>query len=485
MERKTMVRLRARHRPLLTAEIALLVVYSLLTGVRADEPEETPTSRPVSTKVLYERYGQGVTSDNNAAILLIQAIGQDALPLGEGDPIAVALGVTLPPPSEWWWGLPMGSLPDAVVTRPWRETEFPGIARWLERNEHSLERVVAATGRARFYVPLLPDPEGRLEGPEWMNAAVPRLTFYPGLARALVARAMLRLGEGSVDMAWADLLAAHRLGRLLTQHPSLVMVNAGLKVLDVAQEGTLAMAASGSLSHVDAQAVLKDLRSLPSRRTVLDAATESERLGMLDFVAFFASKPGVSGLRSMLRQVVLVSASDGTPQQVGAAAWLDRARLAEPVDWQQVAGAVNLYYDRLVAEATEAGVGNWGAAAAGMGETLRETAAELEGRMDKSRRMTSADVADFVVTVFTPSLAGGFAMEDRLEVGRRLTLLSVALAGYHAANGRYPDSLTQLVPGYLEELPQDPVSARPFGYRQFDGRYELRSETAGDENTAP
>ena len=40
---------------------------------------------------------------------------------------------------------------------------------------------------------------------------------YREAARALTARAMLRVDEGKVDEAWDDLLACHRLARLAGQ----------------------------------------------------------------------------------------------------------------------------------------------------------------------------------------------------------------------------------------------------------------------------
>jgi hypothetical protein len=52
-----------------------------------------------------------------------------------------------------------------------------------------------------------------------------------------------------------------------------------------------------------------------------------------------------------------------------------------------------------------------------------------------------------------------------LAVHRRATLTQFALTLYQRENGRYPDSLKELVPKYLDTMPLDPYSGEPFQYR--------------------
>jgi hypothetical protein len=59
---------------------------------------------------------------------------------------------------------------------------------------------------------------------------------------------------------------------------------------------------------------------------------------------------------------------------------------------------------------------------------------------------------------------------------RRATVTSVALSVYRTETGRYPDSLDELVPGHLDEVPLDPVDDRPLRYvRKSDEEYLLYS----------
>ena len=48
---------------------------------------------------------------------------------------------------------------------------------------------------------------------------------------------------------------------------------------------------------------------------------------------------------------------------------------------------------------------------------------------------------------------------------------------YRWENGAYPESLGQLVPAALPELPQDPFSGEDFRYDLTDAGYALRTDT--------
>lgn len=73
------------------------------------------------------------------------------------------------------------------------------------------------------------------------------------------------------------------------------------------------------------------------------------------------------------------------------------------------------------------------------------------------------------VGLFLPSNRSYLAQEQAnvLLDGCRL---SVGLSRYRIANGRYPQSLDELVPDFLSQMPIDRYSGRPFGYRLNDGK---------------
>jgi len=55
------------------------------------------------------------------------------------------------------------------------------------------------------------------------------------------------------------------------------------------------------------------------------------------------------------------------------------------------------------------------------------------------------------------------------DLWRRLAFVAVALERYRLGSGHYPETLDELVPGLIEELPQDPISGQLFCYRRESG----------------
>lgn len=57
----------------------------------------------------------------------------------------------------------------------------------------------------------------------------------------------------------------------------------------------------------------------------------------------------------------------------------------------------------------------------------------------------------------------------------RLLAVTLALRAYHAENGNYPETLKELTPVYLKDLPVDPFGRNGFGYRRDGSKYVLYS----------
>ena len=100
----------------------------------------------------------------------------------------------------------------ASTHQPWTADRHPEISRWLQVNEKPLKLVhEASSGRTTIR-------RSSREGTRPASRSTrpcrgPQLTRE--LATALAAWAMLYAGHGHADAAWADLLACHRLARLV------------------------------------------------------------------------------------------------------------------------------------------------------------------------------------------------------------------------------------------------------------------------------
>ena len=226
---------------------------------------------------------KGLTPENNAVVLLTQACGPGAVYADIREKWFEMLGMR-PPPEK---GQYLVSLSDYVeqqtasksttgkserqqnpndvvlrqeyvaIERPWASKEFPVLAQWLQANEGPLELVVAASKRPRFYAPVLTEGEPSLA----RGALLPHVDSLVKATRALLARAMHRLNAGEAQEAQQDLLACHRLARLLSQGPWLVESGVAHRIEAMACRGDAALAHYGHLGAEEAAKSAEHARS--------------------------------------------------------------------------------------------------------------------------------------------------------------------------------------------------------------------------------
>ena len=169
-----------------------------------------------------------------------------------------------------------------AMKRPWSKKEFPLLAGWLAANEKPLALLVAASKRPRRYDPLIPE-DGSVIG-----ALLPAVSQYREAARALTARAMLRVDEGKVDEAWEDLLACHRLARLVGQGPTLIEALVAIAVDGMACAGDQGLLQHARLTPAQIARMRADLDKLPPLPKMVDKINVGERFMYLDCVGMVA-----------------------------------------------------------------------------------------------------------------------------------------------------------------------------------------------------
>src|SRR4029077_10871834 len=131
---------------------------------------------------------------------------------------------------------------------PWTANDYPHIAGWLEANEKPLALVIEASQRPEYFNPLF-SGKNATEPTSLVGALIPSVQGCRELASALVGRAMLRVAEGKFDDAWQDLLASHRLARLVARGATLIEALVGIAIDQIASQADLAY-----LEHADLNA---------------------------------------------------------------------------------------------------------------------------------------------------------------------------------------------------------------------------------------
>jgi len=266
---------------------------------------------------LNERCSKGVTPDNNASVLIWQALGPAPQAKATRSAFFKAIGIPTPPENGDYFiptaqfarqqleaeGRDSVSIEEqsrqaeeiddqlyTATSRAWAAEEFPLVAAWLQANEKPMELLIEGTRRSRRFDPLivLHDVPGQL-----IAADLPMATESRSIARALAARAMLRLKEGQIDEAWQDLLAVHRLAHLVAQGETVVEWFVGYGIKMEACTAQRAILQDADLSPKQIESMRDDLDKLPQFPGIVDKRNLGDRFTCLDSVYNLA--PEISG----------------------------------------------------------------------------------------------------------------------------------------------------------------------------------------------
>jgi hypothetical protein len=233
-------------------------------------PETTVIDGPLTTygtidyvAHLNERYSEGVTTENNAVVLLCEALGPAIFEDAARERFFELLGTAAPPAEgEYIVGLrDFANCVDASDSqrayedlfaqfeeargRPWTANEFPELAEWVAINEAPLSVVASASLRPRYYSPLVSTPENQLS-----RVQLDLEQSVMSLSGVLTARAMLRMGAHDIDGAIDDALCAFRLGRLYSQGPTVIGRLAAMALDRYAVQTVVSLLSSDELNDV-------------------------------------------------------------------------------------------------------------------------------------------------------------------------------------------------------------------------------------------
>ncbi|MCE5327075.1 MAG: hypothetical protein LLG01_11755 [Planctomycetaceae bacterium] len=404
---------------------------------------------------LNNKLGHGVTPENNAAIPLLKIWGSALLGSAEYSPRQVELLGLKSVPSD---RVALNEFPvprtpetsgpvdrefaskqllDSLCEKPWSAPEHPEVVAWLNGNAEGLRTLAEAAARPRFFIPFF----SRQASPSLMECNVPAV---PGLIvpRLLGARAMLRLSEGDIASAQADVLTLHRLARLYGQCPDLVVQMLAIGVENHALKTSTALATSSRLNKGQMTSFLAALANLPPMPDPLAALEEYERFVYLDCVGHLAQRPG-RGL-------------DGS------------------TDWDYLLRQYNLFWDVLIARYRKADISAKKLQAAReMSEWLGQPeerfvafVAKWGGRAARGLRTKWTTRATF--RIITPVLST--YSESGLRMAQNLTLAQVAaaLSIYRMQHNAYPKSLDDLTSILGGPVPPDSFGGKALIYRVTD-----------------
>jgi hypothetical protein len=485
-----------------------------------------PDGRPDYLTALERVASEGVTLENNAAVVLARALGPSVVDPADRKVFFRTLGIgDLPEQGQYFveyyaWvkkqaprdreraevgGEPLDHYHQQLrsETGPWSKQECPLVARWLAEMERPLTLAAEASKRTRYYVPRISHGDPRmLTCSSTYDNQVHSVSY---IARALAARANLSLREGNIERAWDDLATAHRLARLFGQGKSWIEGKGAHELALTAWRGQQRIGQLGRLTSHQVRRFRADLDRLTPIPPIMQFGL-TERFEYLDVICYSAyygipkesleDDPVmtklmhriVNEMEEMTHKPAKVEA-EPTERAVQRLILLDASRRGD-IKWNAALKQGNDFFDRLQAAGRKTDLQARRTAVVAVEadyEAVRLAASKsvkaLAEEFSKTRavRPSSDVVTRFLVLEYltaTGLASARFyqeAVENHAVVEGALTGTVLAIGGYRTEHGRYPEKLQELIPKYLDRVPIDPLSGGETRYRQTTGGYLLYS----------
>jgi hypothetical protein len=433
----------------------------------------------------YEQYvrqkmSEGVTPENNAAVLLVQALWPSELQpeqyelvlkeLGLGEiPFSTSAmqpvygGATIKQVLEWMPKPNAGDpepdpspIIDSALDHSWTAQQIPPLAKWVDSNQKPLDLIVEASRRPRYYSPsptLIDNHHDTL-----IAMLLPGAQAVRDAARGLSLRAMRRIGENQLKDAWRDILAIYRLSALVAQGPTIVEQLVAMALRGIACQATAVLLSSDQLTNELARQIQQDLATVTTFSNLANCVDQMERICTLDSVVYAS----IYGFNSLDLGAV-PNASLGV---------LDHSS----VDWNIILKKLNGEYDEAAAAMRlTSGVERR--------QAFHEFNAKFEKEADRKKQISLLITAafsrstrsDLIGSVFAalmmPALDAASNAEDRTNSVLALTQLAAAIAVYRTSHDAYPEKIEALVPAVINKLPVDFFLGKPFVYKRLNKGY--------------
>lgn len=426
---------------------------------------------PDYVEALNRRFSKGVTPDNNSAVLFWKAVGPSEIRKEDREKYFQMLGI--PPLSEkgdYLTGyekyltaeverrMKEEKLEDisrkeelkkqlddeyrSAIEHPWSRKDHPWLAKWLDANKKQLAMLIEASKRPRRYDSLI--------GKNASCFLLPGPQRSRDVARALTIRAMLATNEGKIAQAWQDIMACHRLARLVGQGPSFVEVLVSIVIETMALKADRALLEYGNLTPDQIAAMRSYLDQLPRISKMQEKMDLCERYVVLDCILAVAKNDpeGLSG-------VVEAENTDDDNKQQKTIIKL----ILELSDWDMILRLANSWCDRVVVVMKQT-----------ISAERQTSSTDIYNELDKlvkaakdpqtliipmfgnPKKEISKRLGNMLVSLLLPPFRLASAAEDRCAIQTELTDLAYALAAYKADNGAYPAKLEELVPKYIKAI---------------------------------
>jgi hypothetical protein len=275
----------------------------------------------------------------------------------------------------------------------------------------------------------------------------------------------LRAGQSETDAAWQDLLASHRLARLVSRGGTLIDLLVGIAIDGLAFKADLAFLDHTNPNAKQLRSCLRELQALP-RFDITAPIDLGERFTVLETILLI-DRHGMKYLEAL---------AGGTREKSNLIA----ESVLDDIDWDPAFQIANRMFDRIVTilrvkeraerekkldrldtelKALKANL------AEGLGPQLLVGSPKEKGEM----------MGNVLTCLLLPAFQKVHQSAERARQIQDNVLLAFALAQYQRDQGSYPKELAMLTPKYLNEIPKDLFSGKALAYRPQENGYFLYS----------
>ncbi len=292
------------------------------------------------------------------------------------------------------------------------------------------------------------------------------------MCSAFAIRATLRLSKENQQGACDDALVLARIARLYGQTPTLISYLHALGIDAIAMATTRSMLASNKLDSRSIRKFEEAYRSLPRLGSLKDALDLGERMTFLEYV-FIVDRAASQRKRFNYTFQLQLAEDHPVLELLDDHFDLNRALTQANAIADQWVGIVQIQNDDPNDERVAAWEKNRDAELTQFNDKMLQNMMALKNEQLPDEQRTRM-VTDFwmrwlacMASSYSPSTG---RTRNRLDGHRIVTHAAFAVAAFRADHGQYPDSLQELVPRYLDQMPMDLFADGPLRFhRNGDG----------------
>ena len=435
-----------------------------------------PDGRPDYIAAINAAHSKGVTKDNNAAVLYVQAVGPTVLGKTTAAQSAALklLGMESPKGPFITTYADEQEVHDCA-SQLTRASAHPKVAEWIKANEAPLNVLVQASKRTRWYLPAIAPDDEPIAMHVYQNMPA---SLCDVVMNMLIIRAHFAIVDGRIPEALEDMLALARLGNLMGQGYSLSEQLDSAHCLDTANVSIARCAALDTFDRKTIKSLLDQLSVIRPNPPIsyLDEWSRYMLLDSLCYASTRAPEQSVKDLEAYCRVLKVNWTLNGTPDPERASGIREAAQQSSKADWNVYLRKANGLSDIVIRGTQTSNVSKRRELTSAYLKSLKDfrgrSIEHLEQLNKKDHPQFSDVFADLIILDQSSRMLDQSVLvseiTDSTAAKHDLTLIVLALMAFKADHGSTPDRLADLAPAYLTSVPKDPFSGKDFIYRPND-----------------